>query len=104
MATGQGPAALGGLVAGVVGAHDDGHGVIGLARQGVAQLAGKLAELAPGDLNRVHFTTGDGKQFGIYHVVRNPDGSFKPEHTYWRGFPNRTAAGLRLEHAAPGTK
>ena len=28
----------------------------------------------------------------------NPDGSFKPEHTYWKGFPNRTAAGLRLEH------
>jgi len=33
----------------------------------------------------------------------NPDGNFKPEHTYWRGFPNRTAAGLRLEHAAPGS-
>lgn len=34
----------------------------------------------------------------------NPDGSFKPDHTYWKGFPNRTAAGLRLEHlgaAAP---
>ena len=28
----------------------------------------------------------------------NPDGSFKPEHTYWKGFPNRTAVGLRLEH------
>jgi predicted dienelactone hydrolase len=34
----------------------------------------------------------------------NPNGNFKPEHTYWRGFPNRTAAGLRLEHAAPGSK
>ena len=28
----------------------------------------------------------------------NADGSFKPEHTYWKGFPNRTAVGLRLEH------
>jgi predicted dienelactone hydrolase len=28
----------------------------------------------------------------------NPDGSFKPEHSYWAGFPNRTAVGLRLEH------
>ena len=28
----------------------------------------------------------------------NPDGSFKPEHSYWKGFPNRTAVGLRLEH------
>jgi len=28
----------------------------------------------------------------------NPDGSFKSDHTYWRGFPNRTAAGLRFEH------
>jgi predicted dienelactone hydrolase len=27
----------------------------------------------------------------------NKDGSFKPEHTYWKGFPNRTAAGLILE-------
>jgi predicted dienelactone hydrolase len=34
----------------------------------------------------------------------NPDGSFKADHTYWKGFPNRTAVGLRLEHlgaAAP---
>lgn len=30
----------------------------------------------------------------------NEDGSFKPEHTYWRGFANRTAAGLHLEHRA----
>lgn len=28
----------------------------------------------------------------------NPDGSFKSDHTYWKGFPNRTAVGLRLEH------
>ena len=28
----------------------------------------------------------------------NPDGSFKADHTYWKGFPARTAVGLRLEH------
>lgn len=28
----------------------------------------------------------------------NPDGSVKPEHTYWTGFKNRTAKGLTLEH------
>jgi len=28
----------------------------------------------------------------------NSDGSFKPDHTYWKGFPARTAVGLRLEH------
>ena len=27
----------------------------------------------------------------------NEDGTAKPEHTYWAGFPARTAAGLRLE-------
>ncbi|MBF9194946.1 dienelactone hydrolase family protein [Microvirga sp. BT290] len=27
----------------------------------------------------------------------NKDGSFKPEHTYWKGFPARTAVGLILE-------
>ena len=25
------------------------------------------------------------------------DGSFKPEHTHWKGFQNRTAKGLRFE-------
>jgi predicted dienelactone hydrolase len=34
----------------------------------------------------------------------NADGSFKPEHTYWKGFPNRTAMGLRLEHLSAITK
>ncbi|XUY28087.1 alpha/beta hydrolase family protein [Agrobacterium sp. rho-8.1] len=29
------------------------------------------------------------------------DGSLKPEHTYWVGFANRTAKGLRLEHRKP---
>jgi predicted dienelactone hydrolase len=27
----------------------------------------------------------------------NKDGTFKPEHTYWKGFANRTALGLTLE-------
>lgn len=31
----------------------------------------------------------------------NKDGSLKPEHSYWKGFPNRTAKGLRLEHRKP---
>ncbi len=29
------------------------------------------------------------------------NGSFKSDHTYWKGFPNRTAAGLRLEQRKP---
>ncbi len=30
------------------------------------------------------------------------DGSFNPDHTYWLGFPNRSAVGLRLERRAAG--
>ena len=30
-----------------------------------------------------------------------PDGKFKADHTYWTGFPNRTAVGLRLEQRKP---
>lgn len=30
------------------------------------------------------------------------DGSLKPEHTYWKGFQNRTAKGLRLEKLDAG--
>ncbi|MDJ0612561.1 MAG: dienelactone hydrolase [Rhizobiaceae bacterium] len=29
--------------------------------------------------------------------AKNEDGSEKPEHTHWHGFPNRTAKGLRFE-------
>ena len=29
------------------------------------------------------------------------DGRFKPDHTYWKGFPARSAVGLRLEQRAP---
>jgi predicted dienelactone hydrolase len=31
----------------------------------------------------------------------NEDGSLKPEHTYWKGFQNRTARGLSLKHRKP---
>lgn len=34
----------------------------------------------------------------------NEDGSFKPEHSYWQGFANRTAKGLSLMHAAPADR
>lgn len=30
------------------------------------------------------------------------DGSFNADHTYWLGFPNRSAVGLRLERRAAG--
>jgi hypothetical protein len=29
------------------------------------------------------------------------NGTFKPDHTYWKGFPARTAAGLSLEYRQP---
>jgi predicted dienelactone hydrolase len=32
----------------------------------------------------------------------NKDGTLKPEHTYWKGFPNRTAKGLALERRRAG--
>lgn len=31
----------------------------------------------------------------------NADGTFKPEHSYWKGFRNRTAKGLNLIHLDP---
>jgi predicted dienelactone hydrolase len=37
---------------------------------------------------------------GRYSVAE--DGSFNPDHTYWLGFPNRSAVGLRLERRAAG--
>jgi predicted dienelactone hydrolase len=37
---------------------------------------------------------------GVYSVER--DGRPKPDYTYWKGFKQRTAAGLVLEHLAPG--
>ena len=29
------------------------------------------------------------------------DGKLKADHTYWKGFPARSAVGLRLEHRKP---
>lgn len=39
---------------------------------------------------------------GVWAV--NEDKTFKPEHSYWKGFANRTAKGLRLSHAAPAAE
>ncbi len=50
---------------------------------------------------------GDQTKAGYLNLVEdsakgvwatNEDGSFKSEHTYWKGFANRTAVGLHLEH------
>jgi predicted dienelactone hydrolase len=38
---------------------------------------------------------------GVY--AANEDGTFKPEHTYWKGFPDRTAKGLTLSHRMAGS-
>tara|TARA_R100000687_G_scaffold7370_3_gene6745 strand:+ start:62224 stop:63573 length:1350 start_codon:yes stop_codon:yes gene_type:complete len=37
---------------------------------------------------------------GVYAL--DEQGNPKPEHTYWKGFPNRTAKGLRFERLAAG--
>lgn len=34
---------------------------------------------------------------------QNSDGSYKADHTYWKGFKNRTAVGMEMYHAAPTT-
>jgi len=47
-----------------------------------------------GYLNLVEFAK-DGK------LSLEKDGSPKPDHSYWKGFPARSAVGLRLEHRAP---
>ncbi|MCY1668659.1 alpha/beta hydrolase family protein [Rhizobium sp. SL86] len=36
---------------------------------------------------------------GVHAIEK--DGTVKPEHSYWAGFRNRTAEGLRLEHRLP---
>lgn len=38
---------------------------------------------------------------GVY--AANEDGTFKPEHTYWKGFADRTAKGLTLSHRLAGS-
>jgi len=51
-----------------------------------------------------------GTMDSYLNIVENPkdgkwsaeaNGTFKSDHTYWKGFPNRTAAGLRLEQRKP---
>ncbi len=44
----------------------------------------------------------ENAQDGVWAV--NEDKSFKPEHSYWKGFGNRTAKGLSLMHAAPAAQ
>ncbi len=65
-----------------------------------------------------HFTTafmsrhlkGDAGMEPYLNIVENAkdgkwsaeaNGTFKSDHTYWKGFPNRTAVGLRLEQRKP---
>lgn len=38
---------------------------------------------------------------GVY--AANEDGTFKPEHTYWKGFADRTAKALTLSHRMAGS-
>ena len=37
---------------------------------------------------------------GVWSVEKN--GTEKPDHTHWKGFPNRTAKGLRFEQLNAG--
>lgn len=37
-------------------------------------------------------------------VFSEEDGSFTDEHTYWKGFPNRTAKGLQFEWMQPSSQ
>jgi len=39
-------------------------------------------------------------QDGVW--AANPDGTFKAEHTYWKGFPARSGKGLRFEKLKAG--
>jgi predicted dienelactone hydrolase len=53
---------------------------------------------------------GDGSMDGYLDLIEeassgvyaaNEDGTFRPGHTYWKGFEARSAVGLRLEHEEP---
>ena len=46
-----------------------------------------------------YLNLGENARDGKWSAEAN--GSFKSDHTYWKGFPNRTAAGLRLEQRKP---
>ena len=56
----------------------------------------KMAALAD-DPTKV-WTIDELKTKGEAVYAANKDGTLKPEHTYWKGFANRTAKGLILEH------
>jgi hypothetical protein len=56
------------------------------------------------------YLLGDAEMDGFLQLVENSndgvfavekDGTLKPEHNYWKGFQNRTAKGLMLQHAKP---
>jgi predicted dienelactone hydrolase len=56
------------------------------------------------------YLKGDASMDSYLNLVENAkdgkwsaeaDGKLKADHTYWNGFPNRTAAGLRLEQRKP---
>jgi len=56
------------------------------------------------------YLKNDATMDSYLNIVENPkdgkwsaeaNGTFKSDHTYWKGFPNRTAAGLRLEQRKP---
>jgi len=49
-----------------------------------------------------YFSLVENSNDGVW--AANEDGSFKPEHNYWKGFQNRTAKGLSLMHAGPAAK
>lgn len=59
---------------------------LGLHLKGEAQMADYLSLV-------------ENAQDGVW--AANEDGSFKPEHTYWKGFADRTAKGLSLMHSMP---
>ena len=46
-----------------------------------------------------YLNLGENARDGKWSAEAN--GSFKSDHSYWKGFPNRTAAGLRLEQRKP---
>ncbi len=65
-----------------------------IAQHFIAAFLGKHLEKDPA--KAAHLDVLEYAKQGKWSV--QPDGSFKPDHSYWRGFANRTAVGLRLEH------
>ena len=57
-----------------------------------------------------HYLRGDEGKAEYLDLIENAEdgvwsvddaGAFTEEHTYWRGFPERTAVGLSLVHERP---